>query len=157
MIQDIKPILQFAGRMMLASLFAFLMHPILWFIVMNPPFDWEFIRVGFTYIIIYGLVGLIVRWKCWQYSWKRFALLSFFAINAVLAIALFIDLRWPRYLEIDGVKERVYIDAMTGLMILTTSAIAALLSAIPISLCCYWFRKAADPNDVDAEHKPHLC
>lgn len=131
---------------MLASLFAFLMHPILWFIIMNLTFDWVVIRVGVSYIIIYGLVGFFVYWKCWQYSWKRLALLSFFAINAVLAIALYIDLRWPRYLEIDGVKERVYIDAMTCLMILSTSAIAALLSAIPISLFCYWFKKDAGPK-----------
>ena len=93
----------------------------------NPPYDWAFMRVGFIYFLVYGLVGLFIRCKYWQNSWKRLAFLSILVINTVLAIALFIDLRWSRYLEIDGVKERVYIDAMTNLMVLLTSAIAALL------------------------------
>ena len=61
--------------------------------------------------------------------------------NTILAISLLIYLHWPRYIEIDGVRERWYMDGLTGMMILSTSAVAALFSAIPISLCCYWFKR----------------
>jgi len=140
--QDYKSILQLTGAMMIASLAAFLMHPLLWtLVIVGPPFDWSFIWVGVTYLLVYGLIGMFVCWKCWQLSWKKQALLAFCAINTILAIVLFVNLNWPRYIEIEGIKERRYIDGMTFLMILVTSTLAAILSAIPISLCCYFFKK----------------
>ena len=140
--QDYNSIFQFTGGMMLASFAAFLMHPLLWMQAMaGNPFDSIFLWVGVTYLLVYGFIGMFVYWKCWQLSWKKQALLAFCIINAILAIVLFVNLSWPRYIEIDGIKERRYIDAMTFLMILVTSTFASLLSAIPISLCCYYFKK----------------
>ena len=72
---------------------------------------------------------------------KKQAIIVLFIVNTILAIALLIYLYWPRYIEIDGVRERWYMDGLTGMMILSTSAVAALFSAIPISLCCYWFKR----------------
>ena len=140
--QDYNSIFQFTGGMMLASLTAFLMHPLLWILAMaGNPLDCTFLWVGVTYLLVYGFIGMFVCWKCRQLSWKKQALLAFCIINAILAIVLFVNLSWPRYVEIEGIKERRYIDAMTFLMVLVTSTFAALLSAIPISLCCYYFKK----------------
>ena len=140
--QDNISIFHFAGAMMLASLAALLMHPLLWMLVkVGSPFDWSFVLVVVTYLLVYGFIGMFICWKCRRLSWKKQALLAFCVINAILAIVLFVYLSWPRYIEIDGIKERRYIDGMTFLMILMTSTFAALLSAIPISLCCYFFKK----------------
>lgn len=138
--QECKPVLQFTLGMILASIVAFLMHPLLWLLA-GPYFDWSFIWVGVLYILVYGIVGMFVRWKWWKYPWKKQALIVFIIIHVFMAIALFIYFRWPRYIEYDGVKERMYIDGMTGMLILLSSTVAALLSAIPISLCCYWFKR----------------
>lgn len=138
--QDCKPVLHFTFGMMLASVVAFLMHPLLW-IQAGPYFDWSFLWVGVLYIFVYGAVGMFIRWKWWRYTWKKQAIIVLFIVNTILAIALLIDLYWPRYIEIDGVRERWYMDGLTGMMILSTSAVAALFSAIPISLCCYWFKR----------------
>ena len=138
--QDCKPVLHFTLGMILVALVAFLMHPLLWMLA-GPYFDWSFIWVGVLYILVYGIVGMFVRWKWWKYPWKKQALIVFIIINVFMAIALFIYFCWPRYIEYDGVKERMYMDGMTGMLILLSSAIAALLSAIPISLCCYWFKR----------------
>lgn len=138
--QECKPVLQFTLGMILASIVAFLMHPLLWLLA-GPYFDWSCIWVGVLYILVYGIVGMFVRWKWWKYPWKKQALIVFIIIHVFMAIALFIYFRWPRYIEYDGVKERMYIDGMTGMLILLSSTVAALLSAIPISLCCYWFKR----------------
>jgi len=138
--QDCKPVLHFTFGMMLASVVAFLMHPLLW-IQAGPYFDWSFLWVCVLYIFVYGAVGMFIRWKWWRYTWKKQAIIVLFIVNTILAIALLIYLYWPRYIEIDGVRERWYMDGLTGMMILSTSAVAALFSAIPISLCCYWFKR----------------
>lgn len=135
--QDCKPVLHFTFGMMLASVVAFLMHPLLWW----PGFDWRFLSVGVLYIFVYGAVGMFIRWKWWRYTWKKQAIIVFFIVNTILAIALLIDLYRPRYIEIDGVRERWYMDGLTGMVFLLISAVAALFSAIPISLCCYWFKR----------------
>ena len=135
--QDCKPVLHFTFGMMLASVVAFLMHPLLW----GPDFDWRFLSVGVLYIFVYGAVGMFIRWKWWRYTWKKQAIIVFFIVNTILAIALLIDLYRPRYIEIDGVRERLYMDGLTGMVFLLISAVAALFSAIPISLCCYWFKR----------------
>lgn len=135
--QDCKPVLHFTFGMMLASVVAFLMHPLLWW----PDFDWSFLSVGVLYIFVYGAVGMFIRWKWWRYTWKKQAIIVFFIVNTILAIALLIDLHWPRYIEIDGVRERLDMDGLTGMVFLLISAVAALFSAIPISLCCYWFKR----------------
>ena len=137
--QDCKPVLHFTLGMILVAIVAFLMHPLLWMLA-GPYFDWRFISVGVLYILVYGIVGMFVRWKWWKYLWKKQSLIVFIIINVFMAIALFIYFRWPRYIELDGGKERMYMDGMTGMLILLSSAVAALLSAIPISLCCYWFK-----------------
>jgi hypothetical protein len=105
------------------------------------PIGLYFLWVGVTYLLVYGFIGMFVCWKCWQLSWKKQALLAFCIINAILAIVLFVNLSWPRYIEIEGIKERRYIDAMTFLMILVTSTFAALLSAIPIKSMLLLFQK----------------
>ena len=138
--QDCKPVLHFTFGMMLASVVAFLMHPLLW-IQAGPYFDWSFLWVGVLYIFVYGAVGMFIRWKWWRYTWKKQAIIVFFIVNTILAIALLIDLYRPRYIEIDGVRERWYMDGLTGMVFLLISAVAALFSAIPISLCCYWFKR----------------
>ena len=138
--KDCNPILHFTLGMMLASIVAFFMHPLLW-ILPWTYFDWRFLSVGVLYILVYGVVGIFIRRKWWKYTWKKQALVVFFVVNATLAIALFIYFRWPRYIEFDGVRERWYMDGMTGMLILQSSIVAALLSAIPISLCCYWFKR----------------
>ena len=138
--KDCKPVLHFTLGMMLASIVAFLMHPLLW-ILPWAYFDWRFLSVGVLYLLVYGIVGLFIRWRWWKYPWKKQSLVVFFVVNATLAIALFIYFRWPRYIEFDGVRERWYMDGMTGMLILQSSIVAALLSAIPISLCCYWFKR----------------
>lgn len=135
--QDCKPVLHFTFGMMLASVVAFLMDPLLWW----PGFDWRFLSVGVLYIFVYGAVGMFIRWKWWRYTWKKQAIIVFFIVNTILAIALLIDLHWPQYIEIDGARERWYMDGLTGMVFLLTSAVAALFSAIPISLCCYWFKR----------------
>ena len=62
--QDCKPVLHFTFGMMLASVVAFLMHPLLW-IQAGPYFDWSFLWVGVLYIFVYGAVGMFIRWKWW--------------------------------------------------------------------------------------------
>ena len=138
--QDCRPVLHFTLGMILVSIVAFLMHPLLW-MQAGPYFDWSFLGVGVLYILVYGIVGMFIRWKWWKYPWKKQALIVFIIINVFMAIALFIFFRWPRFLEYDEGKERMYMDGMTGMLILLSSTVAALLSAIPISLCCYWFKR----------------
>lgn len=128
---------------MLASLVAFLMHPLLWTQMnIGSPFDWSFMWIAGLYLFVYGITGVFVRMKCVHFSWKRQALISFFIINVILATALYINLSWPVFIEYDGIKEQRHIvDGLTILIVLITSSIAALLSVIPIGICCYFFRK----------------
>ena len=137
---ECKPVLQFTGGMMLAAIAAFLMHPLLW-MTAGLKFDGGVVWAAVLYMLVYGVAGMWSRWKWWQFSWKKQALLLFVIINVFLAIVLNIYLRWPRYMEFDGVRERWYMDGMTGMLFILTSAVAALLSAIPISLCCYYFKR----------------
>jgi len=142
--QKRKQILQFVGGMMLAALVAFLLHPLLW-VLIGSGFDRAFLWVAIAYVVVYGAVGAFARWKYWHLSWKDLAFRAWAIITAILFIILMAYLRWPRYIEFaDGIRERFYMDGMTEMLILSTSALAAVFSAIPIALCCYLFKRKTD-------------
>ena len=144
MSQKSKQILQFAGGMMLAALVAFLLHPLLW-VMIGSGFDWAFLWVAVAFVVVFGAVGAVARWKYWHLSWKELAFRVWVIITAILFIILMAYLRWPRYIEFaDGIRERFYWDGMTFMLILSTSALAAAFSAIPIGLCCYLFKRQTD-------------
>ena len=140
-----KQSLQFAGGMMLAALVAFLLHPLFWWEA-RWGFDWEFLWVAVAYVVVFGAVGAFARWKYWHLSWKELAFRVWVIITAILFIILMVYFHWPRYIDFfeDGVRERFYWDGMTFMLILSTSALAAAFSAIPIGLCCYLFKRQTD-------------
>ena len=142
--QKSKPILQFAGGMILAALVAFLLHSLLW-VMIRCGFDWDFLWVAVVYVLVYGTVGAFARWKYWHLSWKELAFRVWVIITTILFIILMVYNYWPKYFDFgDGIRERYFMDGMTGLLILSTSAFAAAFSAIPIGLCCYLFKRKTD-------------
>ena len=145
MSQKSKQILQFAGGMMLAALAAFLLHPLLW-VMIGSGFDWAFLWVAVAFVVVFGAVGAVARWKYWHLSWKELAFRVWVIITAILFITLIVYFRWPRYIDFfeDGVRERFYWDGMTIMLILSTSAIAAAFSALPVGLCCFLFKRQTD-------------
>jgi len=144
MSQKSKPILQFAVGMILAALVAFLLHPLLW-VLIRCGFDWGFLWVAAICVLVYGVVGAFARWKYWHLSWKELAFRVWVIISAILFIVLMVYIYWPRYIYYgDGVGERHIMDGMTALLFFSTSAFAAAFSAIPISLCCYLFKRQTD-------------
>ena len=142
MSQKSKQILQFAGGMMLAALVAFLLHPLLW-VLIRCGFDWGFLWLAAVCVLVYGAVGAFARWKYWHLSWKELAFRVWAIIVAILFIILMVYIYWPRYIDFfeDGVRERFYWDGMTFMLILSTSALAAAFSAIPIGYCCFLFKR----------------
>ena len=144
MSQKSKPILQFAGGMMLAALVAFLLHPLLW-ILIRCGFDWGFLWVAAVCALVYGAVGALARWKYWHLSWKELTFRVWVISTAILFIILMVYIYWPRYIDFgDGIRERDLMDGMTALLFLSTSAFAAAFSAFPIGLCCYIFKRETD-------------
>ena len=144
MSQKSKPILQFAGGMMLAALVAFLLHPLLW-VLIRCGFDWGFLWVAAVCALVYGAVGAFARWKYWHLSWKELAFRVWVISTAILFIILMVYIYWPRYIDFgDGIRERDLMDGMTALLFLSTSAFAAAFSAFPIGLCCYIFKRETD-------------
>lgn len=133
MSQKSKPILQFAGGMMLAALVAFLLHPLLW-VLIRCGFDWGFLWVAAVCVLVYGAAGAFARWKYWHLSWKELTFRVWVIITAILFIILMICIYWPGYID----------DGMTTLLLFSTSAFAAAFSAIPIGLCCYLFKRQTD-------------
>jgi len=141
MIRKSKQILQFAGGMMLAALVAFLLHPLLW-VLIRCGFDWGFLWVAAVYVLVYGAVGAFARWKYWHLSWKELAFRVWSIITAILFIILMVFIYWPRYIEFgEGIREQHLMDGMTALLFFSTSAFAAVFSAIPIGYCCYLFKR----------------
>ena len=147
-----KQILQFAGGMMLAALVAFLLHPLLW-VLIRCGFDRDFLWVAAVCVLVYGAVGAFARWKYWHLSWKELAFRVWVIITIILFIILEVFLSWPRYIDFDGdgIMERELMDGMTAMLCLTTSALAAAFSAIPIGLCCYLFKR--NTSDADLSHR----
>jgi hypothetical protein len=144
MSQKSKPILQFAGGMMLAALVAFLLHPLLW-VLIRCGFDWGFLWVAAVCVLVFGAVGAFARWKYWRLSWKELAFRVWVIITAILFIILMVYIYWPMYIDYgDGIVERGLMDGMTALLFFSTSAIAIAFSAFPIGLCCYLFKRQTD-------------
>ena len=120
----------FVGGMMLAAIVAFLLNPCVWmkdFLPVWPETFLEYVLVGCEYLLVYGVVGAISRKKLWHYPWGNLAFLLFIIINAILVVLLFLYGRWkgePGYEMVFGFT-------------LLLSVGAALLSGIPIYLCCY--------------------
>ena len=142
--QKSKPILQFAGGMMLAALVAFLLHPLLW-VLIRCGFDWGFLWAAAVCVLAYGAVGAFARWKYWHLSWKELASRIWVIITAIIFIILMVYIYWPRYIDYgDGIGERGLMDGMTALLFFSTSAFAAAFSAFPIGLCCYLFKRQTD-------------
>ena len=134
----------FGLRMMACSIFALLLHPLVW-IVGREALIWgidfhlaDGIPVIF-YLVVYGIVGAI-GWRLFHSrKWWVLSILLFLAINVVMALALFVSL------AVEPVG-----DGMTWLLVLTASLVAALLSAIPISLTCKWYKDSlVDKNKED--------
>ena len=140
MSQKSKPILQFAGGMMLAALVAFLLHPLLW-VLIRCGFDWGFLWAAAVCVLVYGAAGAFARWKYWHLSWKELAFRVWVIITAILFIILMVYIYWPRHIDYgDGIGERHLMDGMTALLFFSTSTLAAAFSALPIGLCCFLFK-----------------
>ena len=137
-----KAILQFTGGMMLAAIAAYLLNPWFWKIIVTYKDDitayaecFDFFLVGLEYLLVYGLVGAVGRWKWWQSPWGNLAFKIFILINAILAILLLVYLEWP--------TKEIYHEPLFAVFSLYYSVAAALLSGLPIYLCCYLFKKQA--------------
>lgn len=131
----------FGLRMMVCSIFALLLHPLVWILgrevlCWGYDFRWADGIPVLYYLVVYGIIGAI-GWRLFH-TRRRWVLsiILFLTINAVMALTLYVNLT----LEPIG-------DAMTGLLVLTASLVAALLSAIPISLTCKWYKDSPENNN----------
>ena len=126
-----KQLFQFVGGMMLAAIVAFLLNPCVWMTDFHPGTIFDYVLVGCEYLLVYGIAGAISRKQLWHQPWGNLAFLLFVIINAILAVLLFLFLRW---------KYEAGDEIMVGFTLLF-SAGAAVLSGIPIFLCCYLFKR----------------
>lgn len=112
--------------MLIIAIASLILHPFIWIvIVFGGFFDSEAVISICTFVLIYIIVGGLIRYMCRKMSWRKQAFAIFLSVNSVIVIAFLLY----TYHAIQ--------DGMTGFMYITICFVNVILSAIPISLGCY--------------------
>ena len=121
-----KTFFESLALMLIIAIASLFLHPFIWIvIVFGGFFDSEAVVSICSFILIYLIVGGLMRHLCRKMSWRKQAFAIFLSVNSVLVFAF---LLYTYHAIHDG---------MTGFMYITMCFVNVILSAIPISLGCY--------------------